>query len=157
MSQEALNECIREEQTYQFLTFSNRDAWELGCCLREACAQMEGPLAAEVEINHVVVFRCYPDGTNRNNELWLRRKRNTVDTVEKSTLRVFYELEASGEDLRRDWLLDPMEYAACGGAFPIRLRGGSVIGVAAVSGLPHLRDHAALMEGIRRYWEKHPG
>ena len=156
MSQELLERCIAEEERYQFSNFSHKDAWELGHDLVEACGEMEGPLAVEVEINHVVVFRYYPDGTGKYHEQWLQRKRNTVNTTEKSTLRVCCELETANETLEKDWLLSPMDYAACGGAFPIRLRGGSMIGVAAVSGLPHLRDYAALMNGIRRYWEKHP-
>ena len=45
MSQEALQACIRDEQTYQFTHFSHRDAWELGHALVSACEQMGAPLA----------------------------------------------------------------------------------------------------------------
>ena len=31
--QEALRDCIADEQTYQFTHFSHRDAWELGHAL----------------------------------------------------------------------------------------------------------------------------
>ena len=156
MSKEALQACIQDEQTYQFASFSHADAWELGHDLVAACAKMPGPLAVQIEINHVIVFRYFPDGTGKYHEQWLRRKLNTVNTVEKSSLRVFYELEQNHETLEEDWLLSKQDYADCGGAFPIRIRNGSVIGVAAVSGLPHLQDNAALMEGIRTFWEKHP-
>ena len=151
-----LEQCLQQEQLYQFRNFSHADAWELGCALVSACAEMEGPLAVEIELNHVLIFRFYPDGTGKFHEQWLRRKRNIVNTMEKSSLRCKFELAQSGEDLARDWCLDPMQYAACGGGFPIRLRGGSVIGAIAVSGLPDLRDHAALIEGLRRYFEKYP-
>ena len=63
MSQEALQACIRDEQAYQFTHFSHRDAWELGHALVSACEQMGAPLAVEIEVNHVIVFRYYPDGT----------------------------------------------------------------------------------------------
>lgn len=151
-----LEKVLQQEREYQFRNFSHADAWELGNELVAACAEMEGPLAVEIEVNHVIVFRYYPDGTGKFHEQWLQRKRNMVNTVEKSTLRCKFEIEQNHEDLERDWCLSPLEYAACGGGFPIRLRGGSVIGVAAVSGLPDLRDHAALIEGLRRYFEKHP-
>ena len=59
MSQEALQTCIRDEQTYQFTHFSHRDAWELGHALVSACEQMGAPLAVEIEVNHVIVFRYY--------------------------------------------------------------------------------------------------
>ena len=78
-----------------------------------------------------------------------------VNTVEKSTLRCKFEIEQNHEDLERDWCLSPLQYAACGGGFPIRLRGGSVIGVAAVSGLPDPGDQIALLNGLRTYFETH--
>lgn len=151
-----LEKVLQQEREYQFRNFSHADAWELGNELVAACAEMEGPLAVEIEVNHVIVFRYYPDGTGKFHEQWLQRKRNMVNTVEKSTLRCKFEIEQNHEDLERDWCLSPLQYAACGGGFPIRLRGGSVIGAVAVSGLPDLRDHAALIEGLRRYFEKHP-
>ena len=58
--QEALRDCIADEQTYQFTHFSHRDAWELGHALVDACEKMGAPLAVEIEINHVIVFRYYP-------------------------------------------------------------------------------------------------
>ena len=155
MSQEALQACIRDEQTYQFTHFSHRDAWELGHALVSACEQMGAPLAVEIEVNHVIVFRYYPDGTGAYHEQWLRRKRNLVNLLEKSSQRAFYELEVNHEDLERDWLLPRIDYAACSGAFPIRIRGGSVIGVAAVSGLPDPGDQTALLTGLRTYFETH--
>lgn len=71
-----------------------------------------------------------------------------------STLRAFLELENAQEDLQKDWLLSPEEYAACGGGFPIRLVNGCVIGSVCVSGLPHLSDHRAVTEGIELYLEQ---
>ena len=129
-AQKALQACIADEQAYQFTSFSHRDAWELGHALVDACEKMGAPLAVEIEINHVIVFRYYPDGTGAYHEQWLRRKRNLVNLLEKS-------------------------YAACSGAFPIRIRGGSVIGVAAVSGLPDPGDQTALLNGLRAYFEAH--
>ena len=60
-AQKALQACIADEQTYQFTSFSHRDAWELGHALVDACEKMGAPLAVEIEINHVIVFRYYPD------------------------------------------------------------------------------------------------
>ena len=93
--QEALRDCIADEQTYQFTHFSHRDAWELGHALVDACEKMGAPLAVEIEINHVIVFRYYPDGTGAYHEQWLRRKRNLVNLLEKSSQRAYYELEVN--------------------------------------------------------------
>ena len=78
-----------------------------------------------------------------------------MNLLEKSSQRAFYELEVNHEDLERDWLLPRSDYAACSGAFPIRIRGGSVIGVAAVSGLPDPGDQIALLHGLQAYFETH--
>jgi uncharacterized protein (UPF0303 family) len=37
--------------------------------------------------------------------------------------------------------LDPGQYAAHGGAFPIIIRNGGVVGTMTVSGLPQVEDH----------------
>lgn len=152
-----LEKCIAEEQKYQFASFSRDDVWELGCDLVEACRTFEGPLAVEIDVNGVTVFRYYPAGTGRFNEQWLARKRRTVYTTEKSSIRVFAELEAKNETLLKDMRLDPMEYADCGGGFPLRMRGGCVFGFLGTSGLAHFRDHEALIAGLDRFFKKHPG
>lgn len=83
-AQKALQACVADEQAYQFTSFSHRDAWELGHALVDACEKMGAPLAVEIEINHVIVFRYYPDGTGAYHEQWLRRKRNLVNLLEKA-------------------------------------------------------------------------
>ena len=100
-AQKALQACIADEQAYQFTSFSHRDAWELGHALVDACEKMGAPLAVEIEINHVIVFRYYPDGTGAYHEQWLRRKRNLVNLLEKSSQRAYYELEVNCEDQER--------------------------------------------------------
>ena len=68
MSKDALQACIQDEKTYQFTSFSHQDAWEMGHEIVQACRQMASPLAVEIEINHVVVFRFLPDGTGKFHE-----------------------------------------------------------------------------------------
>ena len=46
--------------------------------------------------------------------------------MEKSSLRVYMELKMNEETLE-DMLLDPREYAACGGGFPIRVEEAGVV------------------------------
>ena len=154
-AQKALQACIADEQTYQFTSFSHRDAWELGHALVDACEKMGAPLAVEIEINHVIVFRYYPDGTGAYHEQWLRRKRNLVNLLEKSSQRAYSELEGKSEEQERDTRQPRRDNAASTAAFPIRIRGGSVIGVAAVSGLPDPGDQTALLNGLRAYFEAH--
>ena len=59
----------------------------------------------------MTVFKYLPDGTGAYHDMWLRRKSNLIDVREMSTLRAFAELAVLKEDLQKDWLLDPAEYA----------------------------------------------
>ena len=47
--------------------------------------------------------------------------------------------------------LNPNEYAACGGGFPIRVEEVGVIGSIVVSGLDHVSDHDLLVKCISKY------
>lgn len=151
MNKNLLSNCIEEEKTLQFDSFSHDDALNLGLKLIEVSQGYSGPIAVEIIINGLIVFRYYPDGTSKFHEMWLKRKSNMVRVREISTLRAFAELEVSGEDPEKDWFLHPKDYAVCGGGFPIRIKDGSVIGSICVSGLPHLEDHEILIKGIKKF------
>lgn len=146
---------IEDEKKFTFPTFARGDVMNLATEMLGAMAEFEGPLALEIHLNGLMVFRYFPEGTNTDNERWLKRKRNMVYVTEKCSLRTFAELQVSGGDLEKDMFLSPMEFAAYGGGFPIRLKGGCVIGFIGVSGLPQLRDHAALTSGLTRYFDKY--
>ena len=112
--------CEEQEEKFQFEHFSREDALKIGLKLHENAK--EQPVAVEITVNGLVVFRYFAEGAKPDSELWLARKRNAVDLMETSSLRFFAELEDAGETFA-DRKLDPNEYAA-GGGFPIRLRGG---------------------------------
>ena len=154
-AEELLTLALEHEQTYQFPAFSRSDVWELGCDLVESCKEYEGPLAVEIDISGVMVFRYYPQGTGAFHEMWLERKRKTVQLLEKSSLRVSAELKTAGQTLEKDMLLNPMEYADCGGGFPLRMRDGCIFGFAGVSGLTDTVDHVALINGLDCFFKRH--
>ncbi len=154
-AQELLARTIEEEQTYQFPAFKREEVWELGCDLVESCKEYDGPLAVEIDIADVMVFRYYPSGTGAFHGMWLERKRKTVKLLEKSSLRVSAELKIKGQTLEKDMLLDPMVYADCGGGFPLRMKNGCIFGFIGVSGLADTLDHAALIGGLERFFKRH--
>lgn len=151
MEQSLMERCLDEEKLYQFTSFSHKNAFDLGMELLKVSQEQKETVAIEVKINQVSVFKYLPDGTGKFHEMWLKRKSNMVEVMEMSTLRAYAQLEENQEDMIKEWFLEPEDYAACGGGFPIRLKGGSVIGSICVSGLPHLEDHAILIEGISRF------
>lgn len=143
--------CAEQEEKFQFKRFSRRDALNIGLKLIENAEKQAQPVAVEITVNGLVVFRYFMEGSRPESELWLARKRNAVDLMETSSLRFFAELEDAGETFA-DRKLDPNEYAA-GGGFPIRLRGTGVIGSICVSGYPdHVDDHQLIINTLAEYF-----
>ena len=104
--------CAEQEEKFQFEHFSREDALKIGLKLHENA--MEQPVAVEITVNGLVVFRYFAEGAKPDSELWLARKRNAGDLMETSSLRFFAEREDAGETFA-DRKLDPNEYAAGGG------------------------------------------
>jgi uncharacterized protein (UPF0303 family) len=140
-----------EEEQLQFTHFSNEDALTLGLLLIDAAKQRKVNPAFEIKVNGYIVFHYGFPGTNRHNEMWLRRKSNTVNTVHMSSLHVGALLEKSGQSIENDWFLPAMDYAWLGGGFPIILKGTGVIGSVCCSGLPHEKDHQIVVDTISEF------
>lgn len=144
----------QQEEQLVFDRFDNDDAWELGNLIVQEARERKAAVAVDIVINGFRVFRYGFSGTNDYNEIWLNRKINSVNTMHKSTLRLHYMMRTGGEDIYKGGYLDPSRYAAMGGGFPIRVKGIGVIGVLAVSGLEHHRDHDMAVTGLCKYLGK---
>ena len=140
--------CAEQEEKFQFEHFSREDALKIGLKLHENAK--EQPVAVEITVNGLVVFRYFGEGAKPDSELWLARKRNAVELTEGSSLRMFAEMEAAGQTFA-DRKLCGDDYAA-GGGFPIALRGTGVIGSICVSGFDdHLDDHQLVINTLAEY------
>jgi len=152
--QELLKQCEAEEKQLVFEKFSREDAFALGCLLYENSKKYPDPCCFEITVNGLVVFRYFPTGTIADSELWLTRKRNTVQLMGMSSLHFLAWLETNGETIE-DRKLDANQYAAGGGGFPIILKDTGMIGSICVSGMPdHLTDHAILVNTIAEFLQK---
>ena len=151
-----LDKCIAEEKKYTFPEFARNDAWELGHDLVESTKDFldDGPLAVSIFLNGTEVFRWFPEGTGLFHEQWLRRKYNTVTTLDRASMTWKAKLACDGSSLEAE-CLNPMDYADCGGGFPIRIKGGAVIGFIGVSGLSDDKDQAALIAGLDKFFKRH--
>ena len=130
---------------------TNEDAWELGNVIVAEAKKRKLPVAVSIRLNNgYTVFQYGADGTNLHNENWLRRKCNTVKTMEKSSLYTYMLLRKSEETIG-SLFLDEKDYACCGGGFPIRVEEVGVIGAVLVSGLDHVSDHDLIVKCISRY------
>ncbi|GFN16922.1 hypothetical protein AtubIFM56815_005084 [Aspergillus tubingensis] len=157
-----------------FPTFTSSTAWTLGLALRERILSLpptqRKPALISITLTggsepHVI-FQCATEpGTVADNEVWVRRKRNTVlrwgvsswlmrqkmlsssgaeaSEVEAAFVRKF-ALTSTGGGGAAD------EFAIHGGAFPIRVRGvDGIVGVVVVSGLKQEDDHQVVVETVR--------
>jgi uncharacterized protein (UPF0303 family) len=59
--------------------------------------------------------------------------------------------KAKGRDFSETHQLPLQEYAAHGGAFPVRVDGVGIVGVVTVSGLAQADDHALVVEALRGF------
>lgn len=141
----------RQEELLQFSHFDRKDAWDLGNIFVSEIAARNHALSVSIRLfSGLNVFQYAPEGTNLNNEHWMTRKFNMVRDKEQSSLLTAMVWKQGKESVLQQGL-DPARYAACGGGFPVRVRGNGVIGAVLVSGLYHLMDHAILVECIGRY------
>lgn len=146
-----LQSLTEEEQGYVFKSFSRNDALTLGLDIIERAKAFPDPICVEITINGLVVFRYFMEGAILDSNYWLDRKRKSVMLMSMSSLRFLYWLEASHATLS-DRKLNPDDYAACGGGYPIRIEGMDVVGSICVSGLPdHLADHQLITDALAAF------
>ena len=81
--------CAEQEEKFQFERFSRKDALHIGLKLIENAEKQQQPVAVEIVVNGLTVFRFFMDGAKPESELWLARKRNAVELTEGSSLKMF--------------------------------------------------------------------
>jgi uncharacterized protein (UPF0303 family) len=144
----ALNEQQRE---LQFAHFDNDEAWALGRRFVEV-AQLRGlPIVVDIRRFGQQLFHAALPGTTAENDSWVERKIRVVNRFSESSYLVGRRLAATGTALDQDLGVDPVEFAAHGGAFPIIITGVGVVGTVTVSGLPQADDHALVVELLREF------
>lgn len=144
-----LAELAAEEEELQFGSFTNDDAWALGAALVEAGQRQGAPIAIDISRNGHQVFHAALPGATPDNDDWIARKTAVVHRYGHSTLYMrqsFLERSTTFEEATG---LDPSQYAAHGGGFPILIRDVGPVGVVVVSGLPQLEDHRMVVAAIR--------
>lgn len=153
-TREMYNAIARQEQDLVLDRFSRADALALGLIIIENAKRHTDPVAVEMTVNGLVVFRHFTDGAVVDSEFWLDRKRQSVNLMSMSSLRFNYWLAMNGLSLL-ERQLDCNAYAVCGGGFPIRLAGTGVIGSICVSGLPNdLDDHQLIVDSLGDYQKR---
>ncbi|GAA4723171.1 heme-degrading domain-containing protein [Isoptericola chiayiensis] len=131
--------------------FTHDDAWRLGCLLVELATDRDLPVTIDIRRGTQQVFHAAREGTTPDNDSWVERKVRVVYRFGASSYLVGRRAAATGRDFNDAHQLPLQEYAAHGGAFPIRVDGAGIVGVATVSGLAQGDDHALVVEALRAF------
>jgi uncharacterized protein (UPF0303 family) len=151
LSWPSVAELAAEEEELQFTSFTNDDAWELGSALVAVARRDGAPVAVDISRNHHRLFHVALPGATPDNDVWIERKTRVVDRFGHSTLYVRQASVERGTTFEEEFGLDPLRYAAHGGAFPVIVRSVGPIGVVVVSGLPQLADHRLIVAALRAH------
>ncbi len=140
---------IREQEAaLVFERFDEGDAFRLGLWLRERAVADSLPIVVDIRTWDRQLFYCAMPGSSGSNENWVRRKVNVVKMFSNSTYLIGRQQNTADGLLPSRQGLDPAEYVAAGGGFPIRLSNAGVIGAVTVSGLPQRLDHGLVVEAL---------
>ncbi len=143
-----LTRLILQEQRLRLKSFSEDDAWRLGCAMRALAVSRKLPLVIDIRVAGRQLFGCALEGSHADNPHWVRRKSNVTLRVFKSSYRFGRELLEKGESINAERGLDPMDFAPHGGSFPIHIEGTGCVGAITVSGIPQRDDHGFVVEAL---------
>ncbi|MEV0720327.1 heme-degrading domain-containing protein [Asanoa sp. NPDC050611] len=144
-------ELEEQERRLLFARFDNDDAWRLGSLVVALAQERELPVTVDIRRHGHQLFHAALPGTAPDNDEWINRKVRVVNRFNAASYLVGRRLLAQGRTLDADAGVEPADYAAHGGSFPIRVRDVGVVGTVTVSGLPQGDDHALVVEALERF------
>ncbi|PDT80071.1 heme-degrading domain-containing protein [Sinorhizobium sp. BJ1] len=143
-----LRRIAQQEKELQFDRFDLDAAWTLGSTLRRMAAERKLAVVIDITLFSMQVFYAALDGATPDNPNWVRRKRNTVFRLFRSSYATGLSLLKQQTTLQAKLGLPDAEFAAHGGSFPIVVKGTGCIGAVTVSGLPQRDDHTLVVEAL---------
>ncbi len=149
---------LDQERRLQFPAFDNETAIALGLQLLAAGRERGLPITVDVTRAGQQLFHAALPGTSADNDQWVIAKTAVVMRFGHSSFYMGRSSAAKGVPFHDRFRVDPLVYAAHGGAFPIIVRDVGVIGTVTVSGLPQEEDHALVVEILEAFLaERFPG
>ncbi len=146
-----LDQLTAEERELRFDRFDYDDAWRLGSMLVETARARELPIAIDITRGGQQLFHAALPGSTPDNDAWIQRKIRSVLRFGHSSMFLSLQRSLDGRSLADVSFVDPREFAAAGGCFPIHVKGCGIIGTVTVSGLPQVDDHRLVVESVRAF------
>ncbi len=135
-----------QEEKLQFERFDATTAFEIGTRIKALAEKRNVAVAIDIQLHGWPLFYCAMPGTTPNNADWIRRKRNLVMRFYKSSYAIGLQMKQQKTTLVERYGINPGDYVAAGGGFPIKLRGTGCVGTITVSGLSQQEDHELVVE-----------
>ncbi|ORE03831.1 hypothetical protein BCV72DRAFT_314339 [Rhizopus microsporus var. microsporus] len=148
---ELLEIILLQEEKCQFDSFTSQDALDLGLLLIENAKPFKRPVVVDITLNGHQLFHYAMQGTNKDNDEWVRRKSNTVNRFNHSSYYVGRHLANQGKTLEEKYFVDEKDYATHGGSFPLTIKNVGVVGTITVSGLAQEDDHNLVANSIQEF------
>ena len=142
-----------QEAALIFQSFDEAAALAIGLSIKADAEAKGKTLAIDIRLwNRPLFFFAMP-GTSADNAEWVRRKSNCVKRYSRPSYAISLRLQkkTGGTLFAADDGVDPMDIAAHGGSFPIRVAGAGIIGSITVSGVPGRDDHGFVVAAIARH------
>lgn len=149
----AAAEVEAQESELVLSRFTHEQAWGLGVRLVELATERGLAVTVDIRKGTQQVFHAARPGTTPDNDSWIERKVAVVYRFGAASYLVGLRARAKGSDFNVDHGLPLQQYAAHGGAFPVRVEGVGIVGVVTVSGLAQGLDHALVVEALRELVE----
>lgn len=137
-----------QEARLRFKAFDEDTAWALGSMIRSSIKARGDTVVIEIRLGRETVFFHAMPGTAVANADWARRKRNTVELLNRSSYATGLALLRDHSSLEAKMGLPMRDYASHGGSFPITVEGVGCIGTVTVSGLSQREDHAMVVQAL---------
>lgn len=142
---------LKHEQDYQFESFSNETALEIGRLLVDTAINESFPVAIDITRYQQRLFFYAHQGTSTDNEVWIERKKNLTKRFGHSSMLMKLKMKNYGpESFGANSVFLNEDYALSGGCFPVIIKNTGIIGTITVSGLTDIDDHNLIISVLKR-------
>jgi uncharacterized protein (UPF0303 family) len=143
-----LQTLLQEEADLQFSVFTNETAYKVGNRIIEKAMRENKSIVVDIRRNGELLFYSRMDGRSSHNDEWVSWKNNIVHHFGHSSYYMHVFLKSTGSTVEASGL-NPNDYKAQGGAFPLLLKDEGIVGTITVSGLPGEEDHNMVVSVLR--------
>ncbi|GAA1917790.1 heme-binding protein [Microbacterium aoyamense] len=144
----AIAEHEAEERSATLVSFTQRDAWELGARVVRKCLEESHPVTIDIRCRSQILFHAALPGARPDQDFWIAKKAALAERMAESSALVTLRMRARGLDPVAMGWLPTDRYALAGGAFPLRVVSAGLVAVLSASGLSSDEDHRLVADAV---------